>query len=212
MMYLVFTLVGFCSGSILYAYWIPKLVCNKDAYDDYEDGNPGTANAYLSGGLFVGTLCLLLELGKGFLPIYASLHLKKLPPCSMDSLLFVPVLVAPVLGHAAPFFHSKKGGKAIAVSFGVLLGLFPLYQPLAILAILYLMFSLVIVIRPHLFRSIITFFLGALWVFLSCPVQSVRIACILIAFVVIFKHLRKYDGEAFRIQLFLRHSSGHGNL
>lgn len=202
MNYLIFTVLGFCSGSILYAYWIPKLFFKKDAYTDGKDGNPGTANAYMTGGFFVGTLCLILELGKGFLPVFAALHLRRFQPCSMDSLLFIPVLVAPVLGHAAPFFHVKKGGKAIAVSFGVLLGLFPVYQPAVILAILYITFSLVITIRPHLFRSIVTFFLAAFCNCIFCPVISVRIAGGIIAVTVILKHLEKYDGETFRVQWF----------
>lgn len=206
MNYLIFTLLGFCSGSILYAYWIPKLICHIDIYKDGKDGNPGTANAYLSGGFFVGTLCLILELLKGFLPVYASLHLKSVKSCSMDSLLFVPVLVAPVLGHAAPFFQLKKGGKAIAVSFGVLLGLFPVYQPAIVLAALYITFSLIIVVRPHLFRSVVTFFLAALCNVIFCPIRSVQLAGVLIAVAVILKHFEKYDGETFQVRWFLRRS------
>jgi len=35
-------------------------------------------------------------------------------------------MAAPVFGHAFPFFQKEKGGKAIAVSFGVMIGLFTL--------------------------------------------------------------------------------------
>ena len=32
-------------------------------------------------------------------------------------------------GHTFPFFQKEKGGKCIAVSFGVMLGLFPEIRP-----------------------------------------------------------------------------------
>lgn len=207
MSYLIFTLFGYLSGSILYAFWVPKLVCSKDVRREGKDGNPGTANVYLTCGVFWGTVCLLLELGKGFFPVFTALHVRGIRPCSVDSLLFVPVLTAPVLGHAAPFFSSKKGGKAIAVSFGVLLGLFPACEPAVILASFYLTFSLLVIISPHLFRSVVTFFLTALCVYLTCSIPSIRVGCAAIACIVIWKHLKSYDGEKCRVRLFLRRSS-----
>ena len=72
------------------------------------------------GGFLCGILSLICELAKGFIPVYLG------QKClDINSLLFVPVLVAPVFGHAFPFLQKQKGGKAITVSFGVLLGLFP---------------------------------------------------------------------------------------
>ena len=53
--------------------------------------------------------------------------------------------------------HPTKGGKAIAVSFGCLLGLLPNLSPFFLLAFFYLLFSLLIIIRPHLLRTIITY-------------------------------------------------------
>lgn len=207
MSYLIFTIFGYLSGSILYAFWIPKLFCGRDIRQTGRDGNPGTANVYLTCGVFWGTVCLLFELGKGFFPVYTALHVRDILPCSVDSLLFVPVLAAPVLGHAAPFFSSKKGGKAIAVSFGVLLGLFPACEPAVILAFFYLTFSLIVIVNPHLFRTVITFFLTALCISRTSTTPSIRVGCAVIACVVIWKHLKSYDGEKCRIRLFLRRSS-----
>ncbi len=201
MNYLFFTLTGYLSGSILYAYWLPKLLCGKDIVDTSSDGNPGTANAYKSGGILIGTLVLFCELSKGFLPVYfAAKH------AAVESLLFIPILLAPVLGHAFPVFDYKKGGKAIAVSFGVLLGLFPIWQPVIILAATYLSYSLVVVIEPHIFRSILTFLTFSVLNCLTCGLLSLRLSGIAIAAVVVFKHLEKYQGETFSMRLFrLRH-------
>ena len=65
-------------------------------------------------------LSLILELAKGFVPVFLGQRF-----LDTHSLLFIPVLIAPVFGHAFPFFRKEKGGKAITASFGVLLGLFP---------------------------------------------------------------------------------------
>lgn len=113
--------------------------------------------------------------------------------------MFGFVLAAPVLGHAFPFWNPKMGGKSIAVSFGVLLGLIPYWSPVLTLAVCYLMFSLVIVIRPHLFRSIVTFaiFFGMV-VVKRMPLGIVAGAGIL-SCTVIWKHLIKYQNERLEI-------------
>ena len=74
---------GFLLGSILFAYEIPKIWKHVDIREVSEDGNPGTFNAFVFGGVGCGILVLLAELLKGFLPVYF---------CSVragrDSLLF----------------------------------------------------------------------------------------------------------------------------
>lgn len=195
--YVIFTVIGYLSGSIMYAYWLPKLICGENITANSPDGNPGTANAYKNGGFFIGTLVLICELLKGFLPVFLAGRIT-----TTESLLFTPVLVAPVLGHAFPFLHTKKGGKAIAVSFGVLLGIFPLWQPAVILAAAYISFSLILVINPHLFRSVFTFFIFAILNYMTCPIPSVRLGGIILAVIVILKHLFKYQNEPFSMRLF----------
>ena len=129
-----FSIAGYLSGSILYAYWIPKILFQKDICALSPDGNPGTANAFVYGGFRAGILALLLELFKGFFPVVLALR-----TLDIDTPYMIPILIAPVLGHAFPLqFHpknsNKKGGKAIAVSFGVLLGIFPVVLPVLFLA------------------------------------------------------------------------------
>lgn len=195
--YIIFTVIGFISGSILYGYWLPLLLCHKDVALCSSDGNPGTANAYKTCGFLVGTSSLILELLKGCIPVYlAAKH------TDISSLLFVPVMAAPVFGHAAPFFDIKKGGKAIAVSFGVLLGIFPLVRPVLFLAATYIIFSLVIVIKPHLFRSIFTFAVFFVLTYIFTSIASIKIACAVISGIVIVKHLKKYRNEKFSVSLF----------
>ncbi len=55
---LFFILVGYLSGSILYAYLLPKYICHIDIMKDSDDHNPGTFNAFALAGTQVGILVL----------------------------------------------------------------------------------------------------------------------------------------------------------
>lgn len=199
MNYIFFTLLGYCLGSIMFAYWIPYFMRGIDIRSLPSDHNPGVANAYTYGGFLPGTLVLIFELGKGFFPVFVCRQF-----LSTDTLLFAPVMIAPVLGHACPYLNKEKGGKAITVSFGVVLGLIPEIRPLLYLIFFFLFFSLVLVVSPHSLRTVITFTLFACTVLFRVPTASIRLGCIGIAAIVITKHLIKYEGEPLRAHL-LRH-------
>ena len=195
--YFIFILAGFVLGSIRFAYWIPKLFANIDITKKPEDHNPGVANAFTYGGFWLGILSLIMELAKGFVPVILAVHFT-----GTASWLFALVMIAPVLGHGFPFFDPHKGGKAIAVSFGVVLGLYPEVRPFIYLAFLYIFFSIVVILEPHAFRSIMTFDLFAVLVFLHVPVLSIRIGCSGIAGIVILKHLMKHTHQHLHVKLF----------
>ena len=149
------------------------------------------------GGFFCGLLSLILELAKGFVPVFLGQRF-----LDTHSLLFIPVLIAPVFGHAFPFFRKEKGGKAITASFGVLLGLFPEMRPAVYLAFFFIFFSLIVVVSPHSFRSVVTFGLFALCVLFTVKVPSIQIGSFLITAIVIYRHFIKYLGEPLHIRLF----------
>ena len=174
MLYFLFTLLGFVLGSTLFAYWIPKLLKNIDICTLPDDHNPGVSNAFM----YLGQKCL-----------------------DINSLLFVPVLVAPVFGHAFPFLQKQKGGKAITASFGVLLGLFPELHPAVYLAFFFIFFSVVVIINPHSLRSILTFGFFAFNVLLTIKTASIQIGCFIIAGIVIYRHLIKHNNRPVRISI-----------
>lgn len=185
MRYAAWIALGFLSGGILYSYLLPKWLCKVDVVACSDDHNPGTANAYKLAGPLVGTLCLLCDVGKGFFPVFAAAR-----QLDRAHMLFALVLAAPVLGHAmAPFFR-HRGGKAIAVTFGVLLGLIPFSFAVCLLAAPYLFLSLVVVIQPHRVRSIWAMGCFAAGVLLLGRGRGIRLGCLLIAGIVITKHLR----------------------
>lgn len=194
MKYLFFTVVGYFSGSVLYGYWLPKWFKNIDVRERSNDGNPGTANAFIHAGVGIGSLAILCELLKGSLPVYFAVRC-----LDVKNWLFLPVVLAPVLGHAFPFFSKGKGGKSIAVSFGVLLGFFPNLKYALVLAVFYLVFSLLVVVEPHFYRSIYTFVCFSVAGSLIAPDWIMGVCCILISVIVVIKHLEKYHGEKLKI-------------
>lgn len=202
--YLLYLLIGYLSGSILYADLLPRLIKHVDIRECSVDHNPGTANAFMYAGIPIGILVICCELLKGALPVYAAArHLE------LNSLLFAPVMAAPALGHAFPLFHRKKGGKAIAVSFGALLGLYPLLTPALTLAVLYILFSLVITIRPHFFRSVVTFStFSCLVLFNRLLPYSIMLGCFFLSLIVVYRHFAAYRGEHFRFEPIWRRRMG----
>ena len=201
--YYFFILLGYLSGSILFARLIPKYWYGIDICQLSDDGNPGTFNAFRHAGVRAGILILCLELAKGFFPVH--LALKILDP---GNRLFAFVLAAPVIGHAFPLFHPGKGGKSIAVSFGCLLGLYPNLRPVLALAVFYLLFSLVIIIEPHLVRSVVTYVCLSAVSLRSFQPRSLVSGILIISAVVIVRHIikaEKGEKEPVSIRLLRRH-------
>ena len=60
-----YIVAGFLAGSILFGRLIPMLFYGKDVEKESEDGNPGTFNAFVCGGVFCGILVLLAAMPAG---------------------------------------------------------------------------------------------------------------------------------------------------
>lgn len=181
---LLFTGLGYLSGSLLFARYFGRLCCKRDVTAESCDKNPGTFNAFRYGGFLCGTLTLCGDLLKGFLPVF----LYRCGSTGADiGLAFV--LAAPVYGHILPVFHRFCGGKGIAVSFGCLLGLLPNVRPLLVLAFTFLFFSLVVRIRPNYHRTVVTYLVSVLGMMLFVQESAVSLGFSLVAALVICKFL-----------------------
>lgn len=185
LLYFLFILLGFLSGSVLYSYLLPKWLKGVDIVAQSNDKNPGTANAMKYAGTPVGFLCLLFDMLKGFLPVWLALR-RVSPFC----FLFSAVMAAPVLGHAFSPMMRWKGGKGIAVSFGILLAFLPDNILVFLLAGIYIVFSVVLVIHPNERRTVCVFFLFAILQLLFPHPLPIKAGVILIANVVILKNWR----------------------
>ncbi|MDX1994148.1 MAG: glycerol-3-phosphate acyltransferase [bacterium] len=114
---LLFTLFGFFLGSLPFSVWVGRYGLRKDVRD-YGDGNPGAFNVIRAGGLAWGGLAMVLDITKGALPVGLAHYV-----VGIEGIALVPIALAPVLGHAFSPFLNFKGGKAIATTGGIWIGL-----------------------------------------------------------------------------------------
>ena len=147
---IIYILTGYLAGSVLFARVFGWLLKKTDVTENTSDGNPGTANAFRNGGFLCGALTLVCDLLKGFLPVFLYAR-------GSTSSLLALVIAAPVIGHVFPALYHFHGGKGIATTFGCLLGLLPNYFPAALLALLFIFFSLILRITPHYYRTLATY-------------------------------------------------------
>lgn len=182
----LFTALGYLSGSLLFARYFGQLCCKRDITADGSDKNPGTFNAFRYGGFLCGALTLCCDLLKGFLPVFFY----RCANTSAAGIGLAFVLAAPVFGHILPVFHNFRGGKGIAVSFGCLLGLLPEVRPLLILAFAFVFFSLVVRITPNYHRTFFTYSVSVIGMKLLIPDSAIFLGFALISAPVICKFLR----------------------
>ena len=165
-----------------------RLLAGRNLTQESGDHNPGAVNAFLLCGPAVGTACLLLDLFKGFVPVFMAKG-----SADMRSLLFAGVMAAPVLGHAVGLFNHFQGGKCIATAFGVLAALAPQCWIVLLLAGLYILFSTVVKVSPMTRRSILVFTLFGVLAFglLAWSRQfSLALGCGMVAAVAVYRHWR----------------------
>lgn len=199
-----FILLGYLSGSVLYARIFLKLFGKENMLEGSKDQNPGTANAFLYGGFWCGVLTLLGDLLKGFMPVYFFMRGEGAHyPESVTEAL---VIAAPVIGHALPLFYGFKGGKGIATSFGCLTGMFPLWRPLMVLAFFFILFSVVLRVTPHFQRTLAAYLCSLTTIFIVEYAEKAWVSFLLITATISLKMLSsKEEREKMEVKLIWRH-------
>ena len=95
------------------------IVCRLMGLDDPREqgsGNPGATNVMRIGGKKAAAITLLGDALKGFIPVFMAKML------GVDSVILALVAFAAFLGHLYPVFFGFKGGKGVATTLGVTLG------------------------------------------------------------------------------------------
>lgn len=113
----LWVLPSFLSGALPLSYWLGRLALGIDIRE-YGDGNPGAANVWRAGGVGWGWLAILLDFFKGAVPVGLANFVGGVAGWGLTA-----VALAPILGHAFSPFLCFRGGKALAVTFGVWSGL-----------------------------------------------------------------------------------------
>jgi glycerol-3-phosphate acyltransferase PlsY len=112
---LLLAIAAFGLGSVPFSVLVGRWLLGKDI-QNYGDGNPGAVNVFRAGGQKAGFLAVFLDIAKGFPFVFLAYSWLELPGLSI-----VAVALCAVLGHAFSPFLGWHGGKAVAVTFGVLL-------------------------------------------------------------------------------------------
>ncbi len=124
---LLWALITYLIASIPYSVIIGRLVAGVDIRD-YGDGNPGATNVKRATGSMIWFLVALLFDGfKGLFPVGIPYH-----QLGWTGFEIVPVALAAILGHAFPVFLGFRGGKSVAITGGVWIGLIILEAALVI--------------------------------------------------------------------------------
>lgn len=155
---LFFIIIAFLSGTLMFSLWVGKLALRRDVRA-VGDGNPGAFNL-LSMSKGWGAVGALLDALKGCIPVGIakwSLVISGTP--------LVLIAIAPLLGHAFSPWLRFKGGKAVAVTFGVWTGL-TLWEGPTVLGVLLGVWFSIVVVSGHAVMLMMGCF-GAYWLLTS---------------------------------------------
>jgi glycerol-3-phosphate acyltransferase PlsY len=159
MLILSYLIGAFPSGLI-----IGKLFFKKDIRQ-YGSGNTGATNSFRVLGRPAGFIVTFLDIFKGFItvffPLWFSVHADGVISTFFTNGLIVGLFA--ILGHVYPIYLKFNGGKAVATSAGVVLGVNPIL--LLILAIIF--FSVLKIFKYVSLSSIIAA--------ISCVIGSIII-------------------------------------
>ncbi|MCD6182128.1 MAG: glycerol-3-phosphate 1-O-acyltransferase PlsY [Candidatus Cloacimonetes bacterium] len=107
-------------GSIPTSYIFGRMLKGIDIRE-HGSGNVGATNALRILGTKIGVITLLLDMFKGFLPVYIAMQL-----FAGNDLVAIGAGIATILGHIFTIYLSFKGGKGVATSAGVFIALLPM--------------------------------------------------------------------------------------
>ncbi len=129
-----FIVPSYFIGSFPTAYIMGKIFSRIDIRKR-GSGNVGATNVLRVSGALAAIITLIVDVGKGFLVVWAVSQLK---------LPYLPLFagLAAIIGHNWPVFLKFRGGKGVATTLGVCLALYPVAAILIILVwVLTLLFT-----------------------------------------------------------------------
>jgi len=135
-MIVLMLILSYLIGAIPNGYVIGKVFFKKDIRE-FGSGNTGATNSFRVLGKPAGFIVTFLDIFKGFItvffPLWFSVHAQG--PISTFFTHGLIVGIFAIIGHVYPIYLKFKGGKAVATSAGVVLGVNPIL--LLILAVIF---------------------------------------------------------------------------
>ena len=130
----ILALAAFWLGACPFSVWVGRWILGREVRE-YGDHNPGATNVFRAGGRKSYILAALLDIAKGVPFVYLAHAYWGLPGMAV-----VVVALSAIVGSAFSPFLGFRGGKSIAVTFGVLLSLPQLEVFFALLVFLLIAF------------------------------------------------------------------------
>lgn len=162
-----------------FSVWIGKWLLGKDI-KGYGDGNPGAYNVLRAGGRKTFVLAMILDIAKG-MPFVALAHYYfELPMVSV-----MAIGLCAILGHAySPLLH-LQGGKALAVTGGVLLAL-PQHE--MIISVLVFMLLAFLFVEPDAWRVMLGIGASLIYLAITKGVSSEPLFMLCVIAIQVVKH------------------------
>ncbi|MFW6382027.1 MAG: glycerol-3-phosphate 1-O-acyltransferase PlsY [Bacillota bacterium] len=114
----ILILIAYLIGSIPTGYLFTRAILKVDIRD-YGSGNVGATNVARKLGFKMGAIVALIDIFKGFLPVMIGRNILYDSP---EYFIFIIGFFA-IIGHDWSIFLKFDGGKGVATTFGVILGL-----------------------------------------------------------------------------------------
>lgn len=202
--FIYFGIAAYLLGSIPTAVWVGRMKYNIDVRE-HGSKNAGATNTFRVLGKKAGIVVLSVDVLKGTIAVILP-FLVNAYAWTDDHLIHLKIVcgVLVVLGHIFPIFASFNGGKGVATSLGVILGIHPQAALICILLFLIVFIiskyvSLGAIIASAAFPLLITF------VFNNQNTSLLIFSIVLSSVVVILHHKnikRILDGNENKMNLF----------
>nr|WP_154409258.1 MULTISPECIES: glycerol-3-phosphate 1-O-acyltransferase PlsY [unclassified Staphylococcus] len=126
-MIIIMLILSYLIGAFPSGYVIGKLFFKKDIRQ-FGSGNTGATNSFRVLGKPAGFLVTFLDIFKGFIVVFLPLWLPVHADGAISTFFTNGLIVGAfaILGHVYPVYLGFKGGKAVATSAGVILGINPI--------------------------------------------------------------------------------------
>ncbi len=151
-------------------------------------GNLGATNLSRAVGRKWGYICFCLDVLKGLIPMLVTKRFIGAQPGNLELLLWLTAGCAAILGHIFPVYIGFKGGKGVATSFGVALGLWPYFTVCA--AAIWRYVSLASVIAANAFTAIFIILIAAFENWLLINLWPLLVVSSTITMMIILRHRR----------------------
>lgn len=137
---IVLVLMAYLVGSIPSSVWIGKRFYGKDVRE-HGSKNAGATNTLRTLGKRAGLIVLLMDILKGWLAVSLVCLSSYASGSSTRIHLEVAMAISAIMGHIFPIYAGFKGGKGVATTMGIIMGISP---PIALLCVV--VFALVLIV------------------------------------------------------------------